>query len=83
MCMYFEVRNTIKHRAHKAAYRRVAETFLEQSHLRSPDDAKLLNAIIDALDYKNWDSGGPPNLWALLAQLNCFTAAVDFDELCY
>lgn len=70
--MYFEVRNTIKHRAHKAAYRRVAETFLEQSHSHSPDDMKLSHAIIDTLDYKNWDSGGPPNLWALVAQLNCF-----------
>ena len=71
--MYFEVRNTIKHRAHKAAYRRVAETYLQQSHSRTSDDAKLLNAIVDAIDYKNWENDGVPNLWALVAELDCFS----------
>lgn len=70
--MYFKVRNTIRHRAHKAAYRRVAEICQEQSHLHSSDDAKLLSAIVDALDYENWESGGPPKLWVSVAELDCF-----------
>ena len=28
--MYFEVRNTVKHRAHKFAYRQVVECYHEQ-----------------------------------------------------
>lgn len=70
--MYFEVRNTIKHRAHKAAYRRVAEAYREQPSWHSPDDAKLLSAIFSALDYENVNGLGPPNLWALVAELRCF-----------
>lgn len=70
--MYFEVRNTVKHRAHKAAYRQVAETYQAQSSWHSPDDAKLLSAIFSALDYEGWEGLGPPSLWALVAELRCF-----------
>lgn len=71
--MYFEVRNTIKHRAHKAAYRRVAATYQEQSDSLSAHDAKLLAAIVEALDYKDWETDGPSNLWALIAELGCYS----------
>ena len=70
--MYFEVRNTVKHRAHKAAYRLVAETYQARAAWRSPDDTKLLGAIFSALDYEDWEGLGPPNLWALVAELRCF-----------
>ena len=70
--MYFEVRNTVKHRAHKTAYRQVAETYQGQPTWQSHDDAKLLSAIISALDYEDWKGSGPPNLWALVAELRCF-----------
>ena len=70
--MYFEVRNTVKHRAHKAAYRQVAETYRGQRSWLSPDDAKLLSAIFSALDYEDWKDLGPPNLWASVAELGCF-----------
>ena len=70
--MYFEVRNTVKHRAHKAAYRQVAETYQSESTWLSPDDAKLLSAIFSALDYEGWEGSGPPSLWALVSELRCF-----------
>ena len=70
--IYFEVRNTVKHRAHKAAYRQVAETYRAQSTRRSHNDAKLLSAIFAALDYQDCKGLGPPNLWALVAELRCF-----------
>ena len=70
--MYFEVRNTVKHRAHKAAYRQVAETYRSESTRLSPDDAKLLSTIFSALDYEGWDVAGPPSLWALVSELRSF-----------
>ncbi|KAL8831861.1 MAG: hypothetical protein Q9191_000613 [Dirinaria sp. TL-2023a] len=70
--MYFEVRNTVKHRAHKTAYRQVAETYRRQPRWQSHDDAQLLSAILSALDYEDWKGDGPPNLWALVAELRCF-----------
>ena len=70
--MYFEVRNTVKHRAHKAAYRQVAEAYRSESTWLSPDEAKLLSVIFMALDYEGWEGSGPPNLWALVSELRCF-----------
>lgn len=41
----------ITHRAHKAAYRRVAKTYQEQFERLPVDNLKLLNANDEALDY--------------------------------
>ena len=71
--MYFEMYSTIKPCAHKLAYRRVAETYQEQSNKLTVDEVKLLTAIVEALDYKDWENGGQPNLWTLIAELGCLT----------
>lgn len=71
--MYFEVRNTIRHRAHKAAYRRVAESYQHSSDRLIADDVKLLHAIVKALDYTDWEIGGLPKLWVLTVKLSSLT----------
>ena len=79
---YFEVRNTIKHRAHKSAYRIVASELASLSRRQasmeptqpfaSPENQRLLEAIFDALDYRDWETSGPTNLWGLVSELGCF-----------
>jgi hypothetical protein len=63
--MYFEVRNTVKHRAHKDAYRIVAERMLAMS---DSEEKRLCRTIVDVLDYKDWETCGPLNLWELVAK---------------
>ena len=75
--MYFEVRNTVKHRAHKTAYRIVAEQYQEESLENSTEDRKLLEAVFATLDYQGWQDLGPPNLWKLVGELHCFEKEKD------
>lgn len=58
--LYFEARNTIKHRAHKEAYRRVCLHFLAQGV-----EVALCQKILENIMYKDWKSGERRDLWAL------------------
>lgn len=60
--MYFEVRNTLKHRAQKEAYRLVAERFVQQG--KEPD---ICRKIIDNITYKDWEQETRLNLWEVVA----------------
>ncbi|OAF55942.1 hypothetical protein VC83_08007 [Pseudogymnoascus destructans] len=63
--LYFEVRNTIKHRAQKMAYRKVAEDMLAES-VRDPAaryNTRLLREVLDSLNYKGWKTNETCNLW--------------------
>jgi hypothetical protein len=61
--LYFEVRNTVKHRAHKEAYRMVAMHYLEKGV-----EADLCRKILENLTYKDWRRGERLNLWSFIAQ---------------
>ncbi|KAI0426006.1 hypothetical protein F5Y09DRAFT_78941 [Xylaria sp. FL1042] len=65
---YFEVRNTIKHRAHKEAYRMVCESLMERAV--NEGERKLLEKIRDNLDYKDWEAGKRIILWDLVYEDN-------------
>ena len=58
---YFEVRNTIKHRAHKEAYRLVAMHFLENGV-----EVELSRKILENITYEDWRRGKRVDLWGLL-----------------
>ncbi|KAE8353320.1 hypothetical protein BDV28DRAFT_133387 [Aspergillus coremiiformis] len=70
--LYFEVRNTIKHRAHKLAYKKVAERMLAQGDDNSitRDDRVLLECILDNIHYKIRDSGEAVNLWQTIMDMH-------------
>lgn len=67
--LYLEIRNTIKHRAHKLAYQKVAERMLEQEDdfLITGSDRTLLKAILDNIHYQGWQSGSVVNLWTMIS----------------
>lgn len=58
---YFEVRNTVKHRAQKEAYRLVAVHFLE-----SGVEVNLCRKILANINYEDWRKGERVDLWELL-----------------
>ncbi|EFR00364.1 hypothetical protein MGYG_03366 [Nannizzia gypsea CBS 118893] len=62
---YFEVRNTIKHRAHKLAYKKVAERMMADC-TQSVSDKALLECILDVIDYASWEKDGVCNLWQVV-----------------
>ncbi|KAF2664392.1 hypothetical protein BT63DRAFT_465241 [Microthyrium microscopicum] len=67
--LYFETRNTIKHRAQKLAYRKVAAKMLIKARLgEERQDEELLERIFDSLDYRGWESGHVVNLWGLVTE---------------
>ncbi|KAE8138043.1 hypothetical protein BDV38DRAFT_292447 [Aspergillus pseudotamarii] len=70
--LYFEMRNTIKHRAHKLAYKKVAERMLAQGDDGSitSDDRVLLEQILDHIRYEGWESKGVVNLWQTVIDMN-------------
>ena len=70
--LYFEVRNTTKHRAHKLAYKKVAERMLAQGDDGSitNDDRVLLEHVLDHIRYEGWDSKGVVNLWQTIIDMN-------------
>ncbi|WEW59733.1 hypothetical protein PRK78_005213 [Emydomyces testavorans] len=68
--MYFEVRNTIKHRAHKLAYQKVAQQMLKQSNAsKAGNDRVLLERIMDNIHYQGWEAGRVPNLWQTILDM--------------
>ncbi|KAM5496332.1 hypothetical protein McanMca71_007882 [Microsporum canis] len=67
--LYFEVRNTIKHRAHKLAYEKVAERMLADCIQESVLDDNLLELILKAIYYVGWEQGKAPNLWQRIADI--------------
>ncbi|KAE8373374.1 hypothetical protein BDV26DRAFT_69205 [Aspergillus bertholletiae] len=70
--LYFEVRNTLKHRAHKLAYIKVAERMLAQSDNDSitNDDRVLLKQVLDHSRYEGWERNGVVNLWQTVIDMN-------------
>ena len=60
---FFEVRNTIKHRAHKLAYLKVALHFIEVG-----TDADLSRKIADNITYEDWGRGQRLNLWRVVLE---------------
>jgi uracil phosphoribosyltransferase len=62
--LYFEARNTLKHRAQKLAYLRLAQHLQAQGG--SPD---LCQAIRDNLTYRDHYQGRRQNLWQRVGQL--------------
>lgn len=74
--LYFEVRNTTKHRAHKLAYRIVPERMLAEAEAETGGEtceeggSELLGMTLDMLEYIGWDAdeGEVPNLWEALAE---------------
>ncbi|KAG6363945.1 hypothetical protein INS49_009048 [Diaporthe citri] len=64
---YFEVRNTIKHRAHKEAYRLVCETLIARAGGDDDGEEKeLLGKVMANILYEDWMDGERVNLWDLL-----------------
>ncbi|KAK8083666.1 hypothetical protein PG996_002447 [Apiospora saccharicola] len=65
--MYFEVRNTIKHRAQKLAYQKVAQRMLSRPEGEMGTvDRELVQLIINSNEYVGWERGQVPNLWDVL-----------------
>lgn len=61
---YFEVRNTIKHRAHKEAYRLVCSDLINRTAGRA--DTELLKNIRANILYEDWENGERVILWDLV-----------------
>ncbi len=60
--LYFEMRNTLKHRAHKRAYKIVSKYLLDNFILNKSDRETLVN-IINNIDYIDFKNGNRINLW--------------------
>lgn len=60
---YFEVRNTVKHRAHKEAYRLVCEELIARD---DGEGRELLGKVMANIVYEDWRDGERVNLWDLL-----------------
>ncbi|OCL10088.1 hypothetical protein AOQ84DRAFT_402731 [Glonium stellatum] len=65
--LYFEVRNTIKHRAHKEAYRIVCEELMERIGKEEQEGRELLEKVRRNILYEDWREGKRVNLWDLFA----------------
>ncbi|KAI8625199.1 hypothetical protein F5Y19DRAFT_275251 [Xylariaceae sp. FL1651] len=61
---YFEARNTIKHRAHKEAYRLVCEVLMERAV--GEWETRLLEKVRANILYEDWERGERLILWDLL-----------------
>jgi hypothetical protein len=62
--LYFEKRNTVRHRAHMETYGRIAINLFEKS--RDQAEKRLLQFIMDKAAYKTYLTGNDPNLWHIL-----------------
>lgn len=62
--LYFEARNTLRHRAHKQAYKIVANHLIESTHKSSEE--KLLKKILENIDYIDFQKKRRLNLWTEL-----------------
>ncbi|OQE15961.1 hypothetical protein PENFLA_c029G01718 [Penicillium flavigenum] len=69
--LYFEIRNTIKHRAHRLAYQKVAERMLapENGVLITSHDRVLLSGILKSIHYQDWENDMGVNLWQMIKDL--------------
>jgi sarcosine oxidase delta subunit len=69
--LYFEMRNTIKHRAHRLAYQKVAERMLasENGVSITSNDRVLLSGILKSIPYQDCESNGNVNLWQMIKDL--------------
>lgn len=69
--LYFEMRNTIKHRAHRLAYQKVAERMLapENGVSITSDDHLLLAGVLKNIQYQDWESDRKVNLWQMIKDL--------------
>ncbi|KAJ5302112.1 hypothetical protein PENANT_c008G05275 [Penicillium antarcticum] len=65
--LYFEMRNTIKHRAHKLAYQKVAERMLAADNGASitASDRVLLTKVLENIRYQGWEKDEVVNLWQM------------------
>ena len=70
--MYFEVRNTLKHRAQGKSYEIVGRDMLWAPGCATEDDW-LWQKILDALSYKDHRTGATLNLWALVVEHGAFS----------
>lgn len=59
--LYFEKRNTLRHRAHKEAYKKVAYYLIQKS--TNHYEINFLNRIIENIDYKDFYHKRRKNLW--------------------
>ncbi|KAK8021454.1 hypothetical protein PG990_006592 [Apiospora arundinis] len=67
--MYFEFRNTIKHRAQKLAYQKVAQHMLARPEQEmDAADKELVQLILDNMAYKGYECEQVPNLWEVLLE---------------
>jgi sarcosine oxidase delta subunit len=69
--LYFERRNTIKHRAHRLAYQKVAERMLasENGVSITSNDRVLLSGILKSIPYQDCESNGNVNLRQMIKDL--------------
>jgi hypothetical protein len=69
--LYFEMRNTIKHRAHKLAYQKVAELMLAADNGASitGSDHVLLTKVLESIRYQGWETDEVVNLWQMIAHV--------------
>ncbi|KAJ6181229.1 hypothetical protein N7519_011690 [Penicillium mononematosum] len=69
--LYFEMRNTVKHRAHRLAYQKVAERVLapENGVLITSNDRVLLSGILKGIHYEDCESDRGVNLWQMIKDL--------------
>ncbi|KGO74542.1 hypothetical protein PITC_098810 [Penicillium italicum] len=69
--LYFEMRNTIKHRAHRLAYQKVAERMLapENGASITGNDRSLLAGVLKSVHYEDWESDREVNLWQMIQDL--------------
>jgi hypothetical protein len=74
--LYFEVRNSLKHRAQAKAYEMVAKRMLTAPDCAMEEDW-LWQAILDTLSYKDHAAGGPRNLWGLVAERGLYDKVDD------
>ena len=63
--LYFEVRNTTKHRAHKQAYGIVCEELMKRAE-GDGEEMRLLEKVKENIAYEDWMKGERLNLWELV-----------------
>ncbi|KAJ5815909.1 hypothetical protein N7447_008142 [Penicillium robsamsonii] len=73
--LYFEMRNTIKHRAHRLAYQKVAERMLAPENRVSitSNDYVLLSGVLKSIHYQGWESDRAVNLWQMIKDIEVDT----------
>jgi len=68
--LYFEVRQTIKHRAQKSGYRKVAERWLQnlKENKESQRERELVRKILENITYEDWYAGRRLDLWQVVSE---------------